>query len=116
MGAAPQRAGAGVRLVARGPPLAAMRRHGVHARSPRGDFTARPHATDDPGEVGPAWDESAQTATTTVCAYCGAGCALTLRVQDNEIVEVTSPHDSPVTHGDLRIKGRFGHQHVQNRG
>lgn len=44
------------------------------------------------------------------------GCNLTLPVQDNEKVEVTSPHDNPVTHGNLRIKGRFGCQHVQNRG
>ncbi|MFD4568400.1 2Fe-2S iron-sulfur cluster-binding protein [Streptomyces sp. NPDC058467] len=62
------------------------------------------------------WDESAQTETTTVCAYCGVGCGVTLHVQDNEIVKVTSPHDSPVTHGNLCIKGRFGYQHVQNRG
>ncbi|MEU9699393.1 2Fe-2S iron-sulfur cluster-binding protein [Streptomyces sp. NPDC047981] len=61
------------------------------------------------------WDEAAQTATTTVCAYCGVGCNLTLHVQDNEIVKVTSPHDNPVTHGNLCIKGRFGFQHVQNR-
>ena len=61
------------------------------------------------------WDESAQTETTTVCAYCGVGCNLTLHVQDNEIVKVTSPHDNPVTHGNLCIKGRFGYQHVQNR-
>ncbi|MFF8194952.1 2-dehydropantoate 2-reductase [Streptomyces bobili] len=62
------------------------------------------------------WDESAQTRTATVCAYCGVGCNLTLHVQDNEIVKVTSPHDNPVTHGNLCIKGRFGYQHVQNRG
>jgi predicted molibdopterin-dependent oxidoreductase YjgC len=62
------------------------------------------------------WDASAQTETTTVCAYCGVGCNLTLHVQDNEIVKVTSPHDNPVTHGNLCIKGRFGYQHVQNRG
>ncbi len=61
------------------------------------------------------WDESAQTETTTVCAYCGVGCNLTLHVQDNEIVKVTSPDDNPVTHGNLCIKGRFGYQHVQNR-
>ncbi|MCT9083398.1 2Fe-2S iron-sulfur cluster-binding protein, partial [Streptomyces fulvoviolaceus] len=61
------------------------------------------------------WDESAQTATATVCAHCEVGCTLTLHVQDNEIVKVTSPHDNPVTHGNLCIKGRFGHQHVQNR-
>ncbi|MES5819002.1 2Fe-2S iron-sulfur cluster-binding protein [Streptomyces sp. RG80] len=62
------------------------------------------------------WDETAQTRTTTVCGYCGVGCGLTLHVQDNEIVKVTSPPDDPVTHGNLCIKGRFGHQDVQNRG
>jgi predicted molibdopterin-dependent oxidoreductase YjgC len=61
------------------------------------------------------WDEAAQTQTTTICAYCGVGCNLTLHVQDNDIVKVTSPHDNPVTHGNLCIKGRFGYQHVQNR-
>jgi hypothetical protein len=39
----------------------------------------------------------------------------TLHVQENEIVKVTAPHDNPVTHGNLCIKGRFGCQHVQNR-
>jgi len=62
------------------------------------------------------WDEERQTQTTTVCAYCGVGCNLTLHVQDNEIVKVTSPHDNPVTHGNLCIKGRFGYQHVHSRG
>lgn len=50
-----------------------------------------------------------------VCARCGVGCDVTLHVQDNEIVKVTSPHDNPVTHGNLCINGRFGFQHVQNR-
>ncbi|MGV9882770.1 2-dehydropantoate 2-reductase [Streptomyces sp. NPDC003006] len=40
-------------VVARGPHLAAMRQHGVRVLSPRGDFTARAHATDDPAEIGP---------------------------------------------------------------
>lgn len=61
------------------------------------------------------WDESSQTETDTICPYCGVGCALTLHVQDNEIVKVTSPSDHSVTHGNLCIKGRFGYQHVQNR-
>jgi predicted molibdopterin-dependent oxidoreductase YjgC len=61
------------------------------------------------------WDESRQTETTTVCTYCGVGCNLTLHVQDNEIVKVTSPHDHSVAHGNLCIKGRFGFQHVQSR-
>ena len=62
------------------------------------------------------WDESAQTVTDTICPYCGVGCTLSLHVQDNEIVRVTSPMDSSVTEGHLCIKGRFGFQFVQNRG
>ena len=70
------------------------------------EFTKRAEGT---------WDEEAQTQTTTVCPYCGVGCNLTLHVQENEIVKVTSPSDHSVTHGNLCIKGRFGFQHVQNR-
>jgi predicted molibdopterin-dependent oxidoreductase YjgC len=62
------------------------------------------------------WREEDQSQVTTVCPYCGVGCSLTLHVQDNEIVKVTSPSDHSVTHGNLCIKGRFGFQHVQNRG
>lgn len=61
------------------------------------------------------WDESQQTETTTVCTFCGVGCNLTLHVQDNSIVKVSSPHEHSVGHGNLCIKGRFGYQHVQNR-
>jgi len=59
-----------------------------------------------------AWDESRQTETDTVCPYCGVGCNLTLHVQDNQIVKVTSPNDHDITRGNLCIKGRFGFQHV----
>ncbi|WP_326691989.1 MULTISPECIES: 2-dehydropantoate 2-reductase [unclassified Streptomyces] len=53
VGAALERAGADVHLIARGPHLTAMRQHGVQVLSPRGDFTARVHATDDPSAIGP---------------------------------------------------------------
>ncbi|MGH3262318.1 MAG: ketopantoate reductase family protein, partial [Trebonia sp.] len=52
-GAALHRGGAEVHLIARGAHLAAMRESGVRVLSPRGDFTARPHVTDDPHEIGP---------------------------------------------------------------
>jgi predicted molibdopterin-dependent oxidoreductase YjgC len=61
------------------------------------------------------WRESEQTITDTICAFCGVGCTLTLHVQDNTIVNVTSPPDHPITSGNLCIKGRFGYQHAQNR-
>jgi predicted molibdopterin-dependent oxidoreductase YjgC len=61
------------------------------------------------------WDESRQTVTETICPYCGVGCTLALRVQDNEIVRVTSPLDHDVGQGHLCIKGRFGWRFVQNR-
>ncbi|MFF5987448.1 2-dehydropantoate 2-reductase [Prauserella flavalba] len=53
VGAALDRAGAEVHLVARGAHLRAMRESGVRVLSPRGDFSATPHATDDPAEIGP---------------------------------------------------------------
>jgi 2-dehydropantoate 2-reductase len=51
-GAALHRGGAEVHLIARGPHLEAMRQNGVRVLSPRGDFTARPHVTADPREIG----------------------------------------------------------------
>lgn len=59
------------------------------------------------------WRESAQTVTDTICPYCGVGCTLSLRVQDNAIVRVTSPSDSSVTGGHLCVKGRFGFSFVE---
>jgi predicted molibdopterin-dependent oxidoreductase YjgC len=61
------------------------------------------------------WEPERQARTDTICPYCGVGCTLTLHVQDNTIVKVTSPLDSSVTEGHLCIKGRFGFQFVQNR-
>jgi predicted molibdopterin-dependent oxidoreductase YjgC len=61
------------------------------------------------------WDEESQTQADTVCPYCGVGCNLTLHVQDNQIVKVSSPDDHDITRGNLCIKGRFGFQHVQPR-
>jgi predicted molibdopterin-dependent oxidoreductase YjgC len=61
------------------------------------------------------WDESQQTTVDTICPYCGVGCNLTLHVQDEEIVKVTSPDDHDVTRGNLCVKGRFGFQYVHKR-
>ena len=59
------------------------------------------------------WDPGRQSTTDTICPYCGVGCTLRLRVQDNRIVNVTSPFDHNVTRGNLCIKGRFGFSFVQ---
>jgi 2-dehydropantoate 2-reductase len=53
VGAALARGGTDVHLVARGRNLEAMRENGVKVLSDRGDFEARPPATDDPSEIGP---------------------------------------------------------------
>jgi 2-dehydropantoate 2-reductase len=53
VGAALARGGTDVHLVARGKNLEAMRKNGVKVLSDRGDFEARPPATDDPSEIGP---------------------------------------------------------------
>jgi predicted molibdopterin-dependent oxidoreductase YjgC len=61
------------------------------------------------------WDESKQSEVDTICPYCGVGCNLTLHVQDDAIVKVTSPDDHDVTRGNLCVKGRFGYEYVGNR-
>ena len=61
------------------------------------------------------WDEPRQSATDTICAYCGVGCTLTVHVQDEKIVKVTSPLDHDITRGHLCIKGRFGWEFVNRR-
>ena len=60
------------------------------------------------------WREEEQTEVDTVCPYCGVGCNLTLHVQDDRIVRVTSPDDHDVTRGNLCIKGRFGYDYVKS--
>ncbi len=59
------------------------------------------------------WHEEKQTATDTICPYCGVGCTLTLHVQDGTIVKATTPLDNDITVGNLCIKGRFGWQFVK---
>ncbi len=61
------------------------------------------------------WNESRQTRTDTICPYCGVGCTLTVHVQDEKIVKVTSPQDQAITSGHLCIKGRFGWEWVNRR-
>jgi 2-dehydropantoate 2-reductase len=54
VGAALDRGGADVVLIARGEHLRAMAERGVRVESPRGDFEAHPEATDDVGAVAEA--------------------------------------------------------------
>ena len=71
------------------------------ARSPRASTAATASASARPGalmfqsehemrEAG-TWAPEEQTVTDTICPYCGVGCTLSLHVQDNAIVKVTSP-------------------------
>ena len=76
------------------------------ALMPKSEFDLREAGT---------WDESKQTEVDTVCPYCGVGCNLTLHVQEDAIVKVTSPDDHDVTRGNLCVKGRFGYEFVNRR-
>lgn len=60
------------------------------------------------------WAPERQAATDTICPYCGVGCTLTVHVQDNRIVKITSPLDNDVTRGNLCVKGRFGFEYVHS--
>jgi predicted molibdopterin-dependent oxidoreductase YjgC len=62
------------------------------------------------------WRPETQAVTDTICPYCGVGCTLTVHVQDQQIVKVTSPFDNGVTRGNLCVKGRFGFEYVNRSG
>ncbi|MFQ5768804.1 MAG: molybdopterin-dependent oxidoreductase, partial [Acidobacteriota bacterium] len=49
----------------------------------------------------------------TVCPYCGVGCALTYRVADNRILQADG-RESPVNHGRLCVKGRYGFDYTHH--
>ncbi len=47
----------------------------------------------------------------SVCPYCGVGCLLSWRVQNDRIVEVHG-RDGPSNHGRLCVKGRYGYDYA----
>ncbi|MBT6158092.1 MAG: formate dehydrogenase subunit alpha [Planctomycetaceae bacterium] len=47
------------------------------------------------------------TAVDSVCPYCGVGCALTFHTKENRVV-FAEGRESPVNHGRLCVKGRYG--------
>lgn len=49
----------------------------------------------------------------TVCAYCGTGCNITLHVQDNKVIRVSSGDDT-WNEGLLCVKGRFGYKFINS--
>lgn len=46
--------------------------------------------------------------TTTVCGYCGVGCAINLETENGKVVAVSSSYTSDANEGNLCVKGRFG--------
>ncbi len=50
----------------------------------------------------------------TICPYCGVGCSMYLGIRGNEIVNVRGDKESPVNHGGLCVKGRFGFDFINH--
>lgn len=44
----------------------------------------------------------------TICPYCGTGCAINLHVKDNEVVGASGDKEGPVNKGHVCVKGHFG--------
>lgn len=52
--------------------------------------------------------------TSTTCPYCGAGCALSLQVENGRIVRVSPGPEPSVNKGALCSKGRYGFDFVHH--
>lgn len=50
----------------------------------------------------------AERTVATTCPYCGVGCQIDLHVRQELVYRVSGRFDSPVNHGQLCVKGRFG--------
>lgn len=54
----------------------------------------------------------AERTVATTCPYCGVGCQIDLHVRQELVYRVSGRFDSPVNHGQLCVKGRFGYDFV----
>lgn len=52
--------------------------------------------------------------TITTCEYCGVGCQVKVYTKNNKIIKVQGVN-GPSNQGRLCVKGRFGHQYIQDK-
>ena len=52
----------------------------------------------------------------SICSYCGSGCGVLFHVADNRILSTLPNPASPVSRGNLCIKGWHLHEHVHAPG
>ena len=50
----------------------------------------------------------------TICPYCGVGCSIYLGVRGDQLVRSRGATESPVNHGRLCVKGRYGYEFVNH--
>jgi formate dehydrogenase alpha subunit len=51
---------------------------------------------------------------TTVCSYCGVGCAIDLEIENEKVVAVKGNFISDANEGNLCVKGRFGMEFINS--
>ena len=57
---------------------------------------------------------SKREVVSTVCSYCGVGCAIDLEVENEKVVAVKGNFVSDANEGNLCVKGRFGHEFINS--
>ena len=62
------------------------------------------------------WEGKAERAITTTCPLCGVGCQLELRVKRGRVIGALPSNSSPVSKGQLCVKGRFCLNELLNNG
>jgi len=66
------------------------------------------------GALVPKREKPSAKEVKTVCCYCGVGCSIYLGVRDSKIVSVRGDPESPVNHGTLCVKGRWGYDFINH--
>jgi formate dehydrogenase (NADP+) alpha subunit len=50
----------------------------------------------------------------STCAYCGVGCQIYFGERSGKVISARGATESPVNHGVLCVKGRFGHEFINH--
>jgi len=61
-----------------------------------------------------AYSGTTPVKVSTICPFCGCGCAIILEVKNNRVVRSRPDKDGAVNHGTLCVKGSYGYDFIHS--
>jgi len=61
-----------------------------------------------------AYSGTTPVKVSTICPFCGCGCAIILEIKNNQVVRSRPDKDGAVNHGTLCVKGSYGYDFIHS--